>query len=491
MIHPFYIDKRLNSKSKPFIDVKLHHPIIANDNESLYLEIKDIQYVNNLYNISNYLQNNEIMLSMTNRLYNIVNITGTAGSETIIDIAGDIYDPTLTSLEKYKQSTILNYNTTDNIFKISNTKYDIEYLTPSLTNNSDPFIISLGLANNHYNNIFIDNANNKLAFKPNTHSIIFTNKSAGWDLLKNISYKIKYDGSVAIITDFTFTLKIDGSNDKIIWTNIPPLIPDSLDITWAYGETTQIKGVSNINLTNNQPYKYYKLTLLRSETIAVQNTAIYDSFTLNFLELKKTSYNVTYTEIPFNTTLTIPDGFYKATNYISTINTLLEQYNITLTYNSINNKIDMIYINDFIPQYLAIDMGTSITIYLKSTNQQINLGSESNTITLIKNIKYYLENGINLINSQKIILTTNLELEHNSHNEIIGGNDLATGLGDIIGWIPNDIPPLSCVNYENIKNSKYKIKNKQISNIIFYIYNEKSQQIALDNMLISFNIIKQ
>jgi hypothetical protein len=151
----------------------------------------------------------------------------------------------------------------------------------------------------------------------------------------------------------------------------------------------------------------------------------------------------------------------------------------------------MIYTNDFIPQYLAIDMGTSISIYLKSTNQHINLGSESNTITLIKNIKYYLENGINLINSQKIILTTNLELEHNSHNEIIGGNDLATGLGDIIGWIPNDIPPLSCVNYENIKNSKYKIKNKQISNIIFYIYNEKSQQIALDNMLISFNIIKQ
>lgn len=490
MIHPFYIDKRLNSKSKPFIDVKLHHPIIANDNESLYLEIKDVQYVNNLYNISNYLQNNEIMLGMLNRIYNIVNITGEAGSETIIDIAGNLYDPTLTTLEKYKESTILNYNTTDNIFKISNTKYDMEYLTPSLTNGTDPFIIPLGFAINHYNNIFIDDANNKLDFKPDTNSLIFTNKSAGWDLLKNISYKIHYNGSASINVDFTFTLKIEGSNDKIIWTNIPSLIPDSLDVTWANGETTQIKGVDNVNLNNYQPYKYYKLTLLRSESIAVQNTAVYDSFKLNFLELKKTSYNVTYTEIPNNTTLTIPDGFYKASNYISTINSLLEEYNIAITHNSINNKIDMIYTNNFIPSYLGIDMGTSVTIYLKSTNQQINLGSESNTITLIKNIKYYLENGVNLINSQKIILTTNLELENNSHNEIIGGNNLATGLGDIVGWIPNDIPPLSCVNYENIKNSKYKIKNKQISNIIFYIYNEKSQQIALDNMLISFNIIK-
>lgn len=206
--------------------------------------------------------------------------------------------------------------------------------------------------------------------------------------------------------------------------------------------------------------------------------------------MKKTTYNVGYTESPVKVNITIPDGFYKISSYISTINNLLEPHDIILTYNNINNKISISNNSTFIPSYLSVDMDAITYIYFKSKNLQINIGSEKETFLLSRGITYNLENGINLINSQKIILTTNLELEMNTHNEIIGGNDLATGLGDIICWLNNDTPPLSCVNYENMQNTRYKIKNKQINNIIFNIYNEKSQQIALDNMLISFHIIK-
>jgi len=491
MIYPFYIDKRLNCKNNEYIDVKLPYPIIANDNENLYIQINNIQYVNNLYNVSQYLQNNIITLNKTYRTYDIVNITGQAGNETIIDVVSDLYDPTLTTLEKYKSSTVLNYDITNNIFKISNTKYDMEYKTDTLTNNNDPFIIPIGIAVNHYNNIFIDNSNNALDFKPTSHYIIISNKTAGTDLLKTITYKLKYNGSVGITSVLLFTLKIEGSNDKLSWNVIPPLVPNSLDIQWDYAEVTSIKSVNNVNLINSVPYRYYKISILRNEFIPVENPNLYDAFKLNFIEMKKTSYTVSYTETPVQVNVTIPDGYYKVSTYISTINNLLEPHNISIAYNAINNKLNLTNNSIFIPSYLSIDENAMTYIYLKSKNMQINFGSLNDTFLLQRGITYYLEEGINLINSQKIILTTNLELENNSHNEIIGGNTLATGLGNILSWLNNDIPPLSCVNYENIQNIRYKLNDKNINNVIFYIYNEKSQQIALDNMLISFQIVKE
>ena len=491
MIYPFYIDKRLNSQTNNYIDIKLPYPIIAEQNEELYIQINNIQYVNNLYNVSQYLQNNIITLNKTYRTYDIVNITGVAGNETIIDIAGDLYDPTLTTLEKYKSSTVLNYDTTNNIFKISNTKYDMEYKTSSLTNNQDPFIIPIGIAVNHYNNIFIDNSNNALDFKPDTHYIIFSNKSAGTDLLKTISYKIKYDGSVGMSSVLLFTLKIEASNDRLIWNEILPLIPNSLDIQWDYAEVSPIKGVNNVNLINSVPYRYYKISILRDEFIPVENPNLYDAFKFNFIEMNKTSYTVSYSENPVQVNLTIPDGYYKVSTYVSTINELLQPHNITMTYNAINNKLNLINNSTFIPSYLSTDQNSMTYIYLKSKNLQINFGSSIDSFLLSRGLTYYLEEGVNLINSQKIILTTNLELENKTHNEIIGGNDLATGLGNILSWLNNDIPPLSCVNYDNIQNTRYKLNDKNINNVIFYIYNEKSQQIALDNMLINFSIIKE
>jgi len=194
---------------------------------------------------------------------------------------------------------------------------------------------------------------------------------------------------------------------------------------------------------------------------------------------------------PVTHNIIIPDGYYRVSNYITTLNGLLESHNITLVYNNITNKIEVLNNTTYEPYYNSIDENGIIYMFLGTKNLQINFGSNTSSFLLTRGETYELDKGINLINSQKIILTTNLELEIGSHNEIIGGNDLATGIGSIVGWVNNDTPPLSCVNYNNYEKIRYKLNDKSISNIVFYIYNEKSQQIALDNLLISFHIIKE
>ena len=173
------------------------------------------------------------------------------------------------------------------------------------------------------------------------------------------------------------------------------------------------------------------------------------------------------------------------------MNNLLENHNITLTYNNITNKIEVLNNTTHEPYYNSLDENGNVYMFLGTKNLQINFGSNTSSFLLPRGQTYILDNGINLINSQKIILTCNLEFEHNSHNEIIGGNQFVTGVGNIVTWVNNDTPPLSCVNFNNIQNIKYKLNDKSISNVLFFIYNERSQQIALDNMLISFHIIKE
>ena len=100
------------------------------------------------------------------------------------------------------------------------------------------------------------------------------------------------------------------------------------------------------------------------------------------------------------------------------------------------------------------------------------------------------DTNINLINLSKIIITTNLNFTNKTHNEIISGNNLSTGIGNILQWIDADEPPYSCIKYINHEDMSYKIQNKTINNIILSFYNEKSQNIILDNTLIHLQIKK-
>jgi hypothetical protein len=489
MIYPFYIDKRLNSQTKNYIDIKLPYPIIAEQHEELYIQINNIQYVNNLYNVSQYLQNNIISLIKTYYIYDQVNVTSSAGNETNIDLLNEFYDMTLQSVDKLKDTTTQTFDDNTKIFMMENSNYKLHYKADNdwnvILQGTDPFYTGAS-----YNNIFSNDANAKLQFNEYQNYIIIENKNNYIDLLKKVSFAIDYDGSVSLTYNVAIDLIIDGSNDGVNYVNIGTLIPNMSRIEFDIGTGAINKSKIDIYYNTLNPYKYYKIYF--STNIVEAQTTLQNAFTLNYLDLNSAEYELNATsQSPINFNIKIPDGYYRVSNYITTLNNLLEEHNITLTYNNITNKIEILNNNNHTPYYNSVDENGVVYMFLGTKNLQINFGSNTSSFLLPRSQTYILDNGINLINSQKIILTTNLELENSSHNEIIGGNDLATGIGNIITWINNDIPPLSCVNYDNIQNIKYKLNDKIISNIIFYIYNEKSQQINLDNFLISFHIVKE
>jgi len=489
MIYPFYIDKRLNCETKNYIDVKLFYPIIAEEDEKLYLEINNIQYVNNLYNVSQYLQNNIISLIKTYYVYDNVNVTSSAGNEVNIDLLNEFYDMTLQSVDKLKETTTQTFDDNTKVFMMENTNYKLHYKADddynTILQGSDPFYTDAS-----YNNIFSNDPNAKLQFNEYQNYIILEKKNYYIDLLKKISFAVDYDGSVSLSYNVAIDLIIDGSNDGVNYVNIGTLIPNMNRIEFDIGTGAIKKEKINIYYDTTHPYKYYKIYF--STNIVESQTTLQNSFTLNFLELNKAQYELQATsQSPVTHNIIIPDGYYRVSNYITTLNGLLESHNITLVYNNITNKIEVLNNTTYEPYYNSIDENGIIYMFLGTKNLQINFGSNTSSFLLTRGETYELDKGINLINSQKIILTTNLELEIGSHNEIIGGNDLATGIGSIVGWVNNDTPPLSCVNYNNYEKIRYKLNDKSISNIVFYIYNEKSQQIALDNLLISFHIIKE
>lgn len=489
MKYPFYIDKRLNCETKNYIDIKLPYPIIADEDEKLYLEINNIQYVNNLYNVSQYLQNNILSLIKTYYVYDNVNVTSSAGNEINMDLLNEFYDITLQTTDKLKETTTQNFNDNSKIFTMENTNYKLYYKADddynTILQGIDPFYNGAS-----YNNIFSNDPNAKLQFNEYQNYIIIENKNNYTDLLKKVSFAVDYDASVSLSYNVAIDLIIDGSNDGVNYVNIGTLVPNMSRIEFDIGSGAINKSKIDIYYNTLNPYKYYKIYF--STNIVEAQTTLQNSFTLNFLELNKAQYELQATsQSPVTHNIIIPDGYYRVSNYITTLNGLLESNNITLTYNNINNKIEVSNNTSHEPYYNSVDENGIVYMFLGTKNLQINFGSNTSSFLLPRGETYILDNGINLINSQKIILTSNLELQNNSHNEIIGGNDLATGIGSIVCWVNNDLPPLSCVNYENIQKTRYKLNNKNISSIVFSIYNEKSQQIALDNMLISFEIIKE
>ena len=106
------------------------------------------------------------------------------------------------------------------------------------------------------------------------------------------------------------------------------------------------------------------------------------------------------------------------------------------------------------------------------------------------NSYYEGDTNINLINLSKIIITTDLNFQNKTHNEIITGNSLAKGIGNVLCWVDSDQAPFTCINYRNYEDLCYKIENKHITNIKLSFYNEKSQPLNLDNALIHLQIKK-
>ena len=465
----FYIDKNKDNKYNNYIDVKLDHPIICYDDEYLKIKILDIQYLNNLYNVSSKLQNNIIKINRTTFIYD--------QQPSLMDILEDIYDTTQTPVI-YNSSTVLSYDTDNDIQFITGTNFKIHYKDFQIIDGVDSF-----------DNIFYGTTPIELKFNEFDNYIIVEKlDNTNTDYLRQVSYGIKKTTANSLTDDETFRIIVKGSHDNITYYNIPIMVTDSELITFTSQNIQDaIIDRVRINLINRINYKYYKFSLNSSFE---QLDPLINGFKLNSLKL------FTWTQQPYtigsNTTtdLIIPDGFYKSTTYISKIKELLTPYNVDITLNSLNNKVNITHNLVDTITYPFSDPNGLIILQFTTLNIRNNIGIYNEFNTLIYNNAFVGDTNIDLVNFKKIILTTNLDFTNKTHNDLIGGNNAETGVGNILLWIDNDEAPFTCIKYKNYEDSSYRIENKTINNILFTIYNEKTQKIDLDNMLIHFEIQK-
>jgi hypothetical protein len=465
----FYIDKNKDNKYNNYIDVKLDHPIICYDDEYLKIKILDIQYLNNLYNVSSKLQNNIIKINRTTFIYD--------QQPSLMDILEDIYDTTQTPVI-YNSSTVLSYDTDNDIQFITGTNFKIHYKDFQIIDGVDSF-----------DNIFYGTTPIELKFNEFDNYIIVEKlDNNNTDYLRQFSYGIKKTTANNLSQDETFRMIVQGSYDNISYFNIPIMIADSELITFTpQNIQNAIIDRVRINLINRINYKYYKFSLNASFE---QLDPLINGFKLNSLKL------FSWTQQPYtigsNTTtdLIIPDGFYKSTTYISKIKELLTPYNVDITLNSLNNKVNITHNLVDTITYPFTDPNGLIILQFTTLNIRNNIGIYNEFNTLIYNNAFVGDTNIDLVNFKKIILTTNLDFTNKTHNDLIGGNTAETGVGNILLWIDNDEAPFTCIKYKNYEDSSYRIENKTINNILFTIYNEKTQKLDLDNMLIHFEIQK-
>ena len=63
MIFSYFIDKRSKNKNDEYIDINLEYPIETTDYEYLKIKLCDFKFLNNIYNISSTLMNNQFNIS--------------------------------------------------------------------------------------------------------------------------------------------------------------------------------------------------------------------------------------------------------------------------------------------------------------------------------------------------------------------------------------------------------------------------------------------
>jgi len=481
----FFIDKSKNNKNSNHIDINIPYPIQCSNKEKLSIKMIDFKYLNNVYNISSALQNNIITLRKER----------------------DTYNPTIISQERLPLNTIFfsnsepttNLRTNVELFSINGVKqeltftnYKLTYFSPTIPSNNASLLI---------NNIFIYNNFTRQITNftsPNNYFILETSTIQDM-VITGYSFSINNSASANTFSK-TFSITIEGSNDNITYTSIPKTSSIGNDVVFFeyLSTTTPYTTIETTNLyrdlTNNQSYKYYKISFQYSWS----NNLGLETFTLSNLQLRYAPYNLVLSSVPtppLNIQITIPEGFYKSSTFIKTINDLLEPHYIKATLSPLNNKIELL--NSYVTQNIVplkyeiyIDQSSTAIMLFNNENIKTTYGINNDEIILEKNILYIADNNINLTNFSKLIITSSLNFHNKTHNEIVAGSDNSTGIGNILTCIDNDEIPFSYIKYTNHEMLQHKLGNKSIANIRFSFYNEKSNEIYLNDAFIHFQIIK-
>ena len=461
-IYNYYIDKRSKNKNDEFIDINLDFPIETTDYEYLKIKLCDFKFLNNIYNISSTLMNNQFNIRRYSKTY-----TYTYGSELYLTDTGFFDD----------QNALI----VSEVIDVTLHKSTIAYDTTSLTyyNTAD---ITDDTAS-YWENILNGTVDTNRKMKLHETYIFFieiqcTDKTiTSFDC---VFYKDTYVGGSTTAVDIILQ-KYNTSNS--IWEII-----NTNTITFA-NSVPQEQISSTFTISSPSANEKYRIT---------SNTASLP-FTLYILKLQADKqipiFDTGTVDEPVLHTITIPDGFYKSSTYKNTLNDLLTNYKITTSIDTLNNKIK--FTNDnitFVPKITdLIDDNFQIDLVIPNIpNMLENIGiiNYQQYINIPFNSYYESDTHINLINLSKIIITTDLNFRQKTHNEIIKGNEIHRGFGNILAWIDTDLAPLTCITYRNYEDLSYKIENRHVSTIRLRFYNEKSQPLILDNALIHLQINK-
>ena len=462
MLYNFYIDKRKNNKDDSFVDIILDYPIDILEGEYLKVKLVDFKFLNNIYNISSSFTNNQFNIRRYSKTYTYVyggselflNDTGFFDANNALLVTEVINIPTHQSSITYDNTTLTYYNTADI------TDDTISYWENILTDTVD---VSRKMKLHDTYTYFIEITSDK--------------RITSFDC---VFYKDSYVGASTTAVDIilqkynttTTTWDIVQTN-TITFANSVPQEQISSSFT-----TTTPEANDKYRITSNTASMPFTLYIVKLQ--ADKQIPIYDAGTI---------------DTPVIHTITIPDGFYKASTYKNALNDLLTSYKITTSIDSLTNKIK--FSNDnptFVPSITdLIDDNFKIDLVIPNIPnmlENLGIGNFQEYFNIPFNSYYQSDSHINLINLSKIIITTDLNFSKKTHNEIIRGNEQYRGIGNILCWLDADHAPFSCIKYNNWDDLSYKIENKHITSIRLSFYTEKSQEIHIDNGLFHLQIKK-
>ncbi len=464
--YDFYIDKNKNNKYNTELSVIPHHPIINKQDEVVVkIKLLDFKFLNTFYNISAILVNNQFNIRKTTKTYTITGYTGqlyltNTGffDEQNVLIVNEVIDVTL------HKSTITYDNTSITYYNTATITDDTLSYWVNILNNTPDTSRKMELQGT-YVNFFEINCVNEIIYSFNI--IFYKDQNVSGSTTDVDIILQKYNESTTIYdTVETHTLTFQNPGSQQITQTFT---------TSSSSPNEKYRIASN---TGSIPFNLYIIKLQANKRIP-----IFDNGTEN---------------TPTETTITLPDGFYKASTFRKKLNELLSSYKITTTIDEYTNKIK--FTNDnttFTPTADdLIDDNFKLDLVIPNNNMRDNLGITLNSyqsyIPIPFNSYYESDIHINLMNFTKIIITTNLSFKNKTHNDIVNDvNPYCKSFGNILTWIDTDEAPFTCIKYKNYENIEYEIINDHINYISFRFFNENSQELFLDNALMHFQIKKQ
>jgi len=484
MIYDFYVDKVKKNKENKYFEIKPDYPIELKDNQYACVKLCDFKYLNNLYNISNTLQNNILVLKRTDYSYGI-----TIGSNTsYTPLASEFFESTSGNEDDLLTGVTSTF--ASNLYTITrgtNPNYKLYYASTNSSYTIPNFLDDVKDVND---------ASKSLDFNEDDNEIIVeTIDITNCPIVKTITFDIHKHNTNAVISGMTFEMQVFGSNDNVNYTRLPATTLATSYIDFTLGSTTKEIITNTFNVTNNNPYKYYKFKLNNihydvGDTDYTNYQNVMSDFKLARLLLNEIEYTTSTTPTIAATTdinLTLTDGFYNSTTLINRLNTLFQPYNLVITIDTYTNKLIFTNTQNYTINSIFSNPNGELKLQFLNENIKSNYGSDVDIVELPSG-STTITNSINLTNYAKLIIACDLNFQNKSHNETIIGNTEGTGIPNVLCWVNNDNIPFSYINYVNYEMNETRISNKHINNIRLIFYNERSQVLYLDNALVHLQI---